>query len=126
MIRAAAVLCWINAVGFGVFTIPAMVRVAAGKDIPYVMGFPVYGRGPFDDHGITSTVPLLAGFLLVCVLEGVAGWLLWDGHTSGAILALAVVPFGAIYWWGFALPIPPLFAIARTALIIVGWESLSR
>ena len=34
MIRAAAVLCWVNAVGFGVFTIPAIARVAAGKDIP--------------------------------------------------------------------------------------------
>ena len=126
MLRAAAVFCWINSVGFGVFTIPAMLRVAAGKDIPYVMGFPAYGRGPFEDHGIPSTVPLLAGFLLVCVLEGVAGWLLWGGHTGGAILALAVLPFGAVYWWGFALPIPPLFAIARTALIIGGWESLSR
>jgi hypothetical protein len=45
-----------------------------------------------------STVPLLAGFLLVCMLEGVVGWLLWGGHTGGAILALAVLPFGAIYW----------------------------
>ena len=126
MIRAAAVFCWINAIGFGVFTIPAMLRVAGGKDIPYVMGFPAYGRGPFEAHGISSTVPLLAGFLLVCVLEGVAGWLLWGGHQSGAILALAVLPFGAIYWWGFALPIPPLFAVARTVLIIAGWQSLSR
>ena len=126
MIRAAAVFCWINAIGFGVFTIPAMLRVAAGKDIPYVMGFPAYGRGPFEAHGISSTVPLLAGFLLVCVLEGVAGWLLWGGHTSGAILALVVLPFGSIYWWGFALPIPPLFAVARTVLIIAGWQSLSR
>ena len=107
MIRAAAILCWVNAIGFGVFTIPAMARVRAGKDIPMVMGFPAYGRGPFEAHGIRSTVPLLAGFLFVCVLEGVAGWLLWGEHRSGAILAIAVLPLGAVYWWGFALPIPP-------------------
>ena len=126
MIRAAAVLCWFNAVGFGAFCVPAIVRVAAGKDIPMVMGFPAYGRGPFEAHGISSTVPLLAGFLVVCVLEGVAGWLLWGGHQSGAILALVLLPFGAVYWWGFALPIPPIFSIARTALIVAGWQGLSR
>ena len=125
MIRAAAVLCWIDAIGFGVFTIPAMARVWAGRDIPIVMGFPAYGRGPFEAHGISSTVPLLAGFLVVCVLEGVAGWLLWGGHRSGAILALAVLPLGAVYWWGFALPIPPVFALVRTVLIVAAWERLT-
>ena len=126
MIRAAAVLCWINAIGLGVFTIPAMARVWAGRDIPMVMGFPAYGRGPFEQHGLKSTVPLLAGFLLVCVLEGVAGWLLWGGHRSGAILAIAVLPLGAVYWWGFALPIPPMFALVRTILIVAGWQGLTR
>jgi len=92
MIRAAAILCCVNAIGFGGFTIPVMLRVAAGRDIPMVMGFLAYGRGPFEAHGISSTVPLLAGFLIVCVIEGVAGWLLWGGHHSGAIVALARAP----------------------------------
>lgn len=35
-----------------------------------------------------------------------------------------VLPFGAAYWWGFALPIPPIFALVRTALIIAGWQAL--
>ena len=126
MLKAAAVLCWIDAVGFGVFTIPAMARVWAGRDIPMVLGFPAYGQGPFEDHGIRSTVPLLAGFLAVCVLEGVAGWLLWEGSRTGAILALVALPLGAVYWWGFALPIPPLLAAVRTGLIVAGWDRLSR
>jgi len=124
VIRAAAALCWVNALGFGVFTIPAIARISAGKDIPMVLGFPAYGQGPFEDHGIRSTVPLLAGFLVVCIGEGVAGWLLWGGHRSGAILALAVLPAGAVYWWGFALPIPPVFALVRTVLIVAGWARL--
>ena len=124
MIRAAAVLCWFNAIGFGVFTIPAIARVSAGKGIPTVLGFPAYGGGPFEAHGITSTVPLLTGFLVVCIIEGVAGWLLWGGHTGGAIVALAILPAGAVYWWGFALPIAPLVAVARSALLIAGWSQL--
>jgi hypothetical protein len=125
VIRAASVLCWVNAIGFGVFCIPAIARVASGHDIPTVMGFPAYGRGPFEARGIDSTVPLLAGFLAVCVVEGVAGWLLWGGHQSGAIVALAVLPFGAVYWWGFALPIAPLFAVVRTFLIAAAWQDLA-
>ena len=124
LIRAAAVLLWISAFGFGVFCVPAMRNLLTGQDIPYVMGFPAYGRGPFERVGIPTTVPLLAGFLVVCVVEGVAAWLLWSGYRAGAILAMVVLPFGAMYWWGFALPFGPVFAVVRTVLIVVGWGSL--
>ena len=122
--RAASVLCWVNAIGFGVFTIPAIARVRVGKDLPIVMGFPAYGRGPFEAHGIKSTVPLLTGFLVVCAVEGVAGWLLWRGRRTGAVVAIGALPAGAVYWWGFALPIPPVFAAIRTALIVAKWANL--
>jgi hypothetical protein len=39
---------------------PAIRNLLAGRDIPTVMGFPAYGRGPFELHGIPTTVPLLA------------------------------------------------------------------
>jgi hypothetical protein len=88
-----------------------------------VFGFPAYGGGPFDSRGIPTTIPLLAGFLLVCTLEGLAGWWLWRGRFLGAVLALVLVPVGAVFWWGFALPFPPLFALARTVLILLSWRS---
>ena len=123
-LRVAAVLLWIDAFGFGVFCLPAIRNLLAGDDVPIVMGFPAYGKGPFERAGIPTTVPLIAAFLLVCVLEGIAGWLLWNGHKSGAILAIALLPFGALFWWGFALPVPPLFAVARTILIALSWSTL--
>ena len=67
---------------------------------------------------------LLAGFLLVCAAECCAGWLLWGGHRAGAILALTLLSLGALYWWGFALPLPPLFALVRTLLIVRAWSTL--
>jgi hypothetical protein len=123
-LRAAAILLWINGFGFGVCCLPGIRNLLTGRDIAMILGFPAYGRGPFEHVGIPTTVPLLAGFLLVCSAECVAGWLLWSGYTTGAILALALLPAGAIFWWGFALPIPPIFAIARTVLIVVSWRSL--
>jgi hypothetical protein len=123
-IRAVSMLLWINGSGFGVCCLPGIRNLLTGRDIPMILGFPAYGRGPFERVGIPTTVPLLAGFLLVCILECVAGWLLWSGSITGAILALALLPFGAIFWWGFALPIPPIFAIVRTVLIVLSWRSL--
>ncbi len=124
LIRVAAILHWMIAVGFGVFCFPAIRNLLIGRDIPIVLGFPAYGRGPFERVGIPTTVPLLAAFLLVCILEVVAGILLWGGHTSGAILAFVLLPLGAVFWWGFALPIPPIFALVWVILILMNWQAL--
>lgn len=124
LVRVAAILHWFVAIGFGVFCVPAIRNLLSGRDIPFVMGFPAYGRGPFERAGIPTTVPLLLAFLLVCLLEAVAGILLWGGYRSGAILALALVPVGAVFWWGFALPIPPVFAAFWTLFILLSWPAL--
>jgi hypothetical protein len=124
LLRVAAILHWIIAVGFGAFCLPAIRNLLSGRDIPIVMGFPAYGRGPFERVGIPTTVPLLAAFLLVCVPEAVAAFFLWRGHTSGAVLALVLLPAGGAFWWGFALPIPPIFALAWTMLILLSWQAL--
>jgi hypothetical protein len=124
LIRVAAILHWIIAVGFGVFCIPAIRNLLLGRGIPMVMGLPAYGRGPFERVGIPTTVPLLAAFLLVCILEAVAGVLLWGGHKSGAVLALVLLPVGSVFWWGFPLPIPPIAALVWTILILLNWQAL--
>ncbi|HVF99304.1 MAG TPA: hypothetical protein VND68_05665 [Chloroflexia bacterium] len=123
-LRVAATLLWIDAVGFGLPCIMAIRHFLSGRGILYIMGFPTYGKGPFERYGLQTTVPLLVGFLSVCTLEGLAGWLVWRGRKSGAILSLVLLPAGAVYWWGFALPIPPIFAIARTPLILLSWSRL--
>jgi hypothetical protein len=107
-IRIASILCWISAIGFGVFCPLAIWNLLTGRGVPIVMGFPAYGGGPFERIGLPTTVPLLVAFLLVCIAEGVAGWLLWGGHRSGAVIASAALPFGGAFWWGFSLPFPPL------------------
>lgn len=123
-LRASSVLLIFSGLGFGIPCVLAIRNLRAGRDIPYLMGFPAYGGGPFERIGIHTTVPLLAAFMLVCSLEVVAGALLWDADIGGAILAMVLMPLGVFFWWGFALPIPPLFALVRTVLILVNWERL--
>jgi len=123
-LRIASALFIIDGVGFGVFAVPAIVRVLQHRPVPVVFGFPAYGGGPFERVGLKSTVPLLATFLLVEILEVVAGVLVWNGSRAGAILGFALIPCGAFFWWGFALPIPPVFAVVRSILIGMSWSRL--
>jgi hypothetical protein len=64
-------------------------------------------------------------FLLVCVAEVVAGWLLWRRRRGGGVLALALMPLELAFWVGFALPLGPPAGLARIALILLGWRSHS-
>ncbi len=123
-VRTAAVLFAVNGLGFGIPAIIGMRSLATGHGVAMVMGFPAYGGGPFERMGLKSTVGLLTVFLLVCLLEVGAAFLLWNGAKAGAILGLAILLPGAVFWWGFALPIPPILATAWTSLLIWKWNTL--
>jgi hypothetical protein len=124
-LRVAAVLFALDGIGFGIPCVVGIRSLATGHGVPLILGFPSYGGGPFERFGIQSTVPLLCAFLVVCILELVAAWLVWDGRTAGAILGIGLLPVGAVFWYGFALPFPPIFAVARTALTLWHWDRLS-
>jgi len=124
LLRFASVLLWISAIGLGVPCIMAIHNLSQGRGIPFVFGFPAYGGGGFERHGLVTSIPLLVGFLVICLIEGYAGWLLWNGHKAGGLLALILLVPGTIYWWGFDLPYPPIAAFIRTVLILTSWPSL--
>ena len=90
---------------------------------------PVIGSpdgGPFYFHlsKATFAVVLLMSFLLA-LLQSYAAWLLWNGKRTGAIVQFGLLPVEALFWYGFALPIPPLFAAIRFALIAKAWRKLT-
>lgn len=99
-IRFASLLLWISAVGLGVPCLTAIRSLAAGRGIPRVFGFPAYGGGHFERRGLNTSIPLLIAFLVVLVLEALAGGLLWMGRLPGGILALILLPLAAVFWWG--------------------------
>ena len=123
-LRVAALLLVFTGLGFGIPCLKAIQSLHAGQGVPRLFGFPAYGEGPFEQHGFPTTIPMLLAFLAVCALEIAAAVPLWSGQRIGALLAIAVIPFGAVFWWGFALPIPPLLALVRVILIAVSWRSL--
>ena len=40
------------------------------------------------------------------------------------MLSLALLPVEAVFWLGFALPIPWVFGVARIAFLALAWKSL--
>jgi hypothetical protein len=122
--QIAAALLWFGAIGLGIPGVIGIRSLLEGRGVPLVMGYPSYGGGGFERSGLLTTVPLLVAFLVVLALEALAGWLLWQGERSGAVFALALLIPGAIFWWGFDLPYPPVIAAARTILIVLSWNGL--
>lgn len=51
---------------------------------------------------------------------------MWRGHGSGAVLAVVMIPIEALFWYGYALPIPPALALLRVGLIGAAWPRLRR
>lgn len=88
------------------------------------MGFPTYSAGTlFVSAGLDTSVPLLAAFVVVCVVEVVLGVLLWMRRWSGAALSLALLPLEFAFWIGFGLPFGPVAGIVRTAVVLTSWPT---
>ena len=124
MIKIASLCLWISGLGFGIPGIYGIWSMLKGKGIAYVMGFPTYGNGPFEKIGVHSTIPLLIGFLFVCVLECIAGWGLWSGDKGAAILSFAIIPVEMVFYIGFALPFGPPLMLIRSILLLISWSSI--
>jgi hypothetical protein len=119
MTQAAAILAWISGLGFGLPAVFGLRYFVQYHEVWTLMGFPTYGGGPFERWGITTSVPLLAGFIAVCATELVVGVLLWSDVSIGLWLAVALLPFELVFWIGFALPYGAILGAVRTVLVIV-------
>jgi hypothetical protein len=126
-LRAAAIVTWGYAAGFGLSAIPVAIYLQQRGHLPSFFGlFDMYG-GPWSARLLDDAFVLrLIAFLTVTLVVAWAAWLVWNGSQAGAILALALLPIEAVFWLGFALPIPWLLGAARVILLLLGWKALSR
>lgn len=124
-VRGAAVLFWLIATGFGLYAFSAAAHLLQHRELPMTaFGFRAYGGGWFERFSPEAFAVLLGLFVGVCAVEAFAGWLLWTGSRTGGILTLALLPIEIAFWSGFAVPIPPIAAVIRLALLASGWNAL--
>lgn len=126
-LRTFAILTWIYAAGFGIPAVPVAVYLNRQGRLPTFAGlFPMYG-GPWSSSmpHTTFIVVLLAFLATMLVVSWTAG-LVWRGSRFGAVLAVVLLPIEAVFWIGFALPLPWLSGVARAIFLAWGWTSLRR
>jgi hypothetical protein len=123
--RAGAVITWLYAAGFGLSTIPVAIYLTRRGKLPTFFDlFEMYG-GSWSGRVQHSTfVWLLLAFLVVLVTAAVAAWFVWSGSRLGAVVSLSLITIEAVFWIGFALPIPWVLGAARIVLLLGGWRSL--
>lgn len=124
--RAAAIVTWVYAAGFGIAAIPVAIFLARRGRLPNFLGlFESYG-GPWSARFSDGAfIALLLAFFIVTGVAAWSAWLLWNGSKTGAVINLILLPVEAIFWFGFALPIPWVVGVARVVLVLAGWTSLA-
>jgi hypothetical protein len=113
------------AAGFGLPVVPISVFVLRERRLPWLGDlFPMYGGPWWDEMTVNQFVTSLGGFLAVNAVVAAGGVLLWRGRRAGAVVSLAPMPLEVAFWVGYALPIPPVIAVARVALVAAAWRGL--
>ncbi|WP_353952726.1 hypothetical protein V6K52_04585 [Knoellia sp. S7-12] len=114
------------AVGFGLPAIPIAAYVRSERALPWLWDlFPMYGGPWWDALTVNQFIATLLAFAGVTGVVAVGGVLLLSNRRLGAILAVAPIPVEVAFWIGFALPIPPVMAVARVALVVAAWRRLA-
>ena len=120
--RAGAALAAFSGLMFGIPGVFGMWHLAQTGEVWTFLGFPTYGKGPFETAGIPTSMPLQGAFVVVCTTEVVTASLLWRRSRAGTRLALWLLPAELIFWTGFALPFGPPLALARTITILYAYR----
>ena len=125
--RAAAIVTWVYALGFGLPTVPVSIYLLRNGQLPSFFGLFEMFAGPWSASVSDGTfVVLLLLFGAVTLVAAWSAWPLWHGRRIGAVLNLAVLPVEAVFWVGFALPLPWVIGVARVALVAVAWNALPK
>ncbi|MFL6181631.1 MAG: hypothetical protein ACJ73J_04930 [Actinomycetes bacterium] len=118
MRAAAGVVSILLGLGFGIPCALGIRHLAKTGEVWTLWGFPTYGGGYFERAGVPTTVPLLVGFLIVCVAEVVLGVMLIVGVSYASALSYALLPFEFAYWIGFSLPLGPPLGVGLALLLL--------
>ena len=118
-------MTWAYAAMFGIPAIPVAIFLAEQGRLPSPWGLFDKYVGPWSsrlDHD--RVVGLLLAYAGLVLAAAMSGWLLWEMRKAGVVLNLGLLPVEAVFWVGFALPVPWLFGIARITLVTLTWPEL--
>lgn len=116
--RTAAVLAWVTAAAFGLPAVPVAVHLTRTGSLPVLLDlYPMYGGPWFERLPPQAVAQLLGAYLAVNAGVAVAAWSVWRGSRRGRVAAAVLMPVEAVFWVGFALPIPWVLGAARAVAL---------
>jgi len=120
---ALSIVVYIEAFMWLVGMVPTLYYAFSQGRLPTFGGIRLLG-GPFEKLGIEALIVAGIGYIIVSALKILAAYWLWSSRKDGAVLELILLGLSAIFWYGFALLLGPLFGIIQVVLLILAWRSL--
>lgn len=114
----------ICAAAFGSPAIPVAIYLLQRGVLPEFMDlFQMYGGRWSSRLSDVALVVLMCAFFLATPIAAWSAWLVRQGSKAGAVMNVALLPVEAVFWIGFAMPIPWIIGGARVILIAMAWGS---
>ena len=124
LVKALTILIVVDGLALALAVLPTLQYAVVHRRLPKVAGIRALS-GPFEALGIDAFA--VAGLLFVAVsaLKLLAAYWIWNSRMDGIVLELILLGLSSVFWYGFALPFPPLVGIAQIILIALSWRTFS-
>lgn len=123
LIKLLTTVVYFDAFAWLVGMVPTLYVAFSQGSLPTFGGIHLLG-GPFEKLGIEALIVAGIGYIMVSALKILAAYWLGNSRKDGAVLELILLGLSAIFWFGFALPLGPLFGIIQVVLFVLAWRYL--
>ena len=122
--RILAFLIVFDALAWGLGVLPTLHYALRHHELPMFAGFRALS-GPFEELGLNALIVAGIIFATISLLKILAAYWTWNLKREGLVLDLILLAISAIFWYGFALPLGPLFGLPQVVLIVLEWKRFS-
>ena len=123
-VRILAFLIVFDALAWGLGVLPTLHYALHHHELPMFAGFRALS-GPFEELGLNALIVAGIIFATISLLKLLAAYWTWHLRRDGLVLELILLAISAIFWYGFALPLGPLFGLPQVVLIVLDWKRFS-
>jgi hypothetical protein len=123
LIKILSIIVYFDAFMWIVGVIPTLYYALSNGRLPILAGIPLLA-GPFEKLGLNNLIVAGIGYVMVSALKILAAYWLSASRMDGAVLEVILLGLSAIFWYGFALPLGPVFGVVQVVLLALTWNAL--
>ena len=118
-----SIVVYMDAFMWLVGLVPTLYYALTQKRLPTIGNIRLLA-GPFEKLGMDALIVAGIGFIIVSALKILAAYWLGQSRQDGAVLEIILLGLSAIFWYGFELPLGPVFGIIQVVLLVLVWKLL--